>query len=136
NRLEEGRPWKSAKSCFVEAARSPSAGGAAALSPPARGGGGGGALPPPREQEREDVEPVPALNAERQGADELVASVGDVNGQLAIHVVMPPPREQPRVQEVRARAPHRPHEVVPGVAEIGKRGLVRDRLEGHAGSRR
>ena len=68
-------------------------------------------------------------DAERERADELVAAVGDVHGELAFVAVVPPPREQPGVEEVRARARHRAHELVPRVAEGRERSLRRDSLE-------
>ena len=55
--------------------------------------------------EREHAQPVPAAHAHRKRADQPAAAVRDLDGQLAVRAVVPPPLQQPGVEQERARPP-------------------------------
>ena len=69
--------------------------------------------------ELDQPQPERALDVERQPADQLAATPGNVHGQLSV-AVEPPPLGQPGVQHERAGAGHRPDHGIP---------LAADRLE-------
>jgi hypothetical protein len=80
--------------------------------------------------EGEYPQPVPRSHAQRECADESSVPVGDMNGQVPVLAVVPPPLEQPAVKQHGARPRHRPNEAVPVLMLHPGEGVgARDRLE-------
>jgi hypothetical protein len=77
------------------------------------------------------------LDVQGQGAGEPVPLAGHVHGETAAIRVVPPPLEQPAVQQERARPAHREDERVPLLAERGELVRLGDGADGgHDPSRR
>ena len=85
-------------------------------------------------EEAGDAHSQPAAHVEGQRPHQPPVLVGDVDAQRAAGPELPPPGEQPAVEQERARARHRAHERVPLRRKPGEAVLVRDRGEayGHA----
>jgi len=79
----------------------------------------------------EGADPQAALGEcdQRQGADELVPTEGDLDRQSVALAVMTPPLDHPTVEEERAGPRHRPDERVPRAGESDQPILGVDRLE-------
>ncbi len=76
-----------------------------------------------------------ARHVDRRGPDQPALPLRNGNGQRSSRAEMPPPFDQPAVEEERARPRHRADEVVPVCRQRFEAGGRRDRLDGAGGVR-